>query len=388
MKQYTKDKQCPFKKCGGCDLRDFSYAAQLELKQKEINDLLKQFGTPEPIKGCRTPDHYRNKVQMAFANNQREVVYGNYMPQSHTLTPVKDCMIADRKANKIFEDIADIWNELRLSVFQERSGNGFLRYVMVRHSEKTGQYMVVFITGNAGFPKKDIVLKTLLQRNPYIKTVVQSVNNHPTSVILGKNTFTLYGNGYIEDELCGKKFRISPASFYQVNTAQTEVLYKTAVELGKFRKDETVIDAYCGTGTIGMIVSDYVKEVTGVELNPSAVKDAEYNAKINKVKNISFICEDAGKHMENLASSGKTVDAVIMDPPRSGSDERFLESLVLLGPKKIVYVSCNPETLKRDLEYLAKEGYCVMKIQPVDMFPYTSHVETVVLMTKKYINRN
>ena len=373
-----------YKKCGGCDLAEFSYEDQLALKQKNLENLLGQFGKPEPILRMHNPTHYRNKVQMAYFNNERRVLYGTFMPGTHTFTPVKDCLIADRKAAKIFEDIAEIWNDLKLSVFQERSGNGFLRYVMVRHSEKTNQYMVVFVTGNAGFPKKDIVLKTLLERNPYIKTVVQSVNNRPgTSVILGKNTFALLGNGYIEDLLCEKRFRISAASFYQVNARQTEVLYRTVIETANLRKNETVIDAYCGTGTIGIIASGYVKQVIGVELNPAAVKDAEYNAKINKASNVSFTVNDAGKYMESLAMEGKTADTVIMDPPRAGADERFLESLVLFAPKKIVYVSCNPETLKDNLDYLTGEGYAVQRIQPVDMFPFTSHVESIALLCRK-----
>ena len=384
MKQTNKEKQCMYKKCGGCDLAEFSYEDQLALKQKNLENLLGKFGKPEPILRMHNPTHYRNKVQMAYFNNERRVLYGTFMPGTHTFTPVKDCLIADRKTAKIFEDIAEIWNDLKLSVFQERSGNGFLRYVMVRHSEKTNQYMVVFVTGNAGFPKKDIVLKTLLDRNPYIKTVVQSVNNRPgTSVILGKNTFALLGNGYIEDLLCEKRFRISAASFYQVNARQTEVLYRTVIETANLRKNETVIDAYCGTGTIGIIASGYVKQVIGVELNPAAVKDAEYNAKINKASNVSFTVNDAGKYMESLAMEGKTADTVIMDPPRAGADERFLESLVLFAPKKIVYVSCNPETLKDNLDYLTGEGYAVQKIQPVDMFPFTSHVECIALLCRK-----
>ncbi|MBQ5541585.1 MAG: 23S rRNA (uracil(1939)-C(5))-methyltransferase RlmD [Erysipelotrichales bacterium] len=384
MKQTNKEKQCMYKKCGGCDLAELSYEDQLALKQKNLENLLEKFGKPEPILRMHNPTHYRNKVQMAYFNNERRVLYGTFMPGTHTFTPVKDCLIADRKAAKIFEDIAEIWNDLKLSVFQERSGNGFLRYVMVRHSEKTNQYMVVFVTGNAGFPKKDIVLKTLLDRNPYIKTVVQSVNNRPgTSVILGKNTFALLGNGYIEDLLCEKRFRISAASFYQVNARQTEVLYRTVIETANLRKNETVIDAYCGTGTIGIIASGYVKQVIGVELNPAAVKDAEYNAKINKASNVSFTVNDAGKYMESLAMEGKTADTVIMDPPRAGADERFLESLVLFAPKKIVYVSCNPETLKDNLDYLTGEGYAVQKIQPVDMFPFTSHVESIALLCRK-----
>ena len=384
MKQTNKEKQCMYKKCGGCDLAELSYEDQLALKQKNLENLLEKFGKSEPILRMHNPTHYRNKVQMAYFNNERRVLYGTFMPGTHTFTPVKDCLIADRKAAKIFEDIAEIWNDLKLSVFQERSGNGFLRYVMVRHSEKTNQYMVVFVTGNAGFPKKDIVLKTLLDRNPYIKTVVQSVNNRPgTSVILGKNTFALLGNGYIEDLLCEKRFRISAASFYQVNARQTEVLYRTVIETANLRKNETVIDAYCGTGTIGIIASGYVKQVIGVELNPAAVKDAEYNAKINKASNVSFTVNDAGKYMESLAMEGKTADTVIMDPPRAGADERFLESLVLFAPKKIVYVSCNPETLKDNLDYLTGEGYAVQKIQPVDMFPFTSHVESIALLCRK-----
>ena len=239
------------------------------------------------------------------------------------------------------------------------------------------------MTGVREFPKKRSFVNALLKAHPEITTVLQNVNPRRTGMVLGKEEFVLYGDGKIEETLCGLRFRISAKAFYQINPAQTEVLYQKALEFAALTGIETVIDAYCGTGTIGLFAAEHAKQVVGVELNADAVKDARENAKLNGAKNIRFVCADAGEFMREAAAHGESADVVLMDPPRAGSDRAFLSSVLTLSPKRIVYISCNPETQQRDLLFLCKNGYQVRKIQPVDMFPHTSHVETVVLLSHK-----
>jgi 23S rRNA (uracil1939-C5)-methyltransferase len=255
--------------------------------------------------------------------------------------------------------------------------------VLVRHAKETGEYMVVLVLGSPIMPSKNNFVKALRKLHPEITTVVVNVNDKKTSMVLGEKEQVIYGSGYIVDRLCGLKFRISSKSFYQVNHAQTEKLYGKAMEFAGLTGKERVIDAYCGIGTIGLIASKQAKEVIGVELNRDAVKDAIANCKMNGVKNARFYCGDAGKFMVDMAKNGEQADVVFMDPPRAGSDEAFLSSVVKLGPEKVVYVSCNPETLVRDLRYLCKKGYRVEKMQGVDLFGWTEHVETVCLLSKK-----
>lgn len=243
--------------------------------------------------------------------------------------------------------------------------------------------MVVLVTATKEFPKKRSFVNALVKNCPYITTVVQNVNSKFTSLVLGDTSEVLFGDGKITEELCGLKFRISPKAFYQINPIQTEILYGKALEFADFKGDEEIIDAYCGTGTIGLIASGSVKSVLGVEINKDAVKDAKENARLNNIQNINFYHADAGKFMTELANNRTKIDAVIMDPARAGADIPFLSSLVKLSPEKVIYVSCNPETLARDLRYLTKNGYKVRKIQPVDMFPHTEHIENVVLITKR-----
>ncbi len=254
---------------------------------------------------------------------------------------------------------------------------------MVRTGHISGQVLVVLVVGDVIFPSKNNFVKALLKLHPEITSIVMNINNKKTSMVLGDREIVLYGKGFIEDTLCGNKFRISPKSFYQVNPVQTEIMYTKAIEYANLSGKERVIDAYCGIGTIGIIASDKAKEVIGVELNKDAFKDAIGNAKANKINNIRFFNDDAGEFMVQLAAHDEQIDVVFMDPPRAGSDEPFLKSLVTLSPKRVVYISCNPETLARDLEYLTKHGYMVKIIQPLEMFPFTEHVEAIVLLEKK-----
>ena len=381
----TEEKKCPlYKKCGGCQLQNLSYAEQLGFKQRKTERLLGEFGRVEPIIGMDEPYHYRNKVQAAFATARNgKIISGVYQSGTHSIVCVDSCLTEDRKADEIIVSVRNMLRSFKIQPYDERSGSGTLRHVLVKRGFKTNQIMVVLVTSGPIFPAKNNFVKALRKEHPDITTIVHNINPYQTSLVLGERENVLYGTGKIEDELCGLTFRISPRSFYQINPVQTEVLYNTAMEYADMSGSEKVIDAYCGIGTIGLVASKRAGEVIGVELNRDAVHDAISNAKRNGIKNVRFFCDDAGEFMLGMAQDGERADIVFMDPPRAGSDECFLSSLVTLAPKKIVYISCNPETQQRDLRLLTKRGYKVEKIQPVDMFPHTNHVETVVLLSHK-----
>ena len=376
---------CPYaKKCGGCQYQGMDYAAQLKKKQKEMNKLLKDFDKPEQIIGMKDPLHYRNKVHAVFGRTRRgEIVSGTYETGTHKIVNIDECMIEDEISQSIIRTIRSLIRSFKIKTYDEDTGYGLLRHVLVRRGFATGQVMVVLVLSSPILPSKNNFVKALRKEHPEITTVVLNINDKKTSMVLGERDIVLYGKGYIEDTLCGCTFRISPQSFYQVNPMQTERLYQIAMEYAELTGKERVIDAYCGIGTIGMVASKKAREVIGVELNRNAVKDARINAKLNQMKNITFYEGDAGKFMVSMAEEGEKADVVFMDPPRSGSDEAFLSSVIKLAPKRIVYVSCGPDTLARDLKYLTGHGYKVKKIQPVDMFGYTQHVETVVLLSHK-----
>ena len=376
---------CPVHgKCGGCQLLDMPYEKQLKQKQKQVNKLLKPYCNTEKIIGMENPFHYRNKVHAVFGHRKDgTVISGIYQQGTHFIVPVDECLIEDKRADAIIRDIRDLLKSFKIKTYNEDTGYGLFRHVLVRTGHHSGQVMVVFVVGSPILPSKNNFVKALRKLHPEITTIILNVNNQKTSMILGEKETVLYGKGYIEDELCGHIFRISSKSFYQVNTAQTEKLYTKAIELAGLTGKERVIDAYCGIGTIGLIASDKAKEVISVELNPDAVKDAIVNAKRNGIKNVHFYQNDAGVFMRQMADEGESADVVFMDPPRSGSDEKFLSSVVTLNPKRVVYVSCDPTTLARDLKYLTKHGYSAVTAVPVDMFPATEHVETVVLLSHK-----
>ncbi len=371
------------RKCGGCQLMNMTYPGQLKFKQAKVVKLLGSFHRVNEIIGMKTPFHYRNKVQAAFGRTRGgEIISGVYQSSTHNIVKTDLCLIEDKKADRIILTIRKLVRDFKLTVYDERKGNGFLRHVLVKRGFATGEIMVVLVTGTKVFPSKNNFLKELLKIHPEITTIVQNINNKFTSMVLGEKETILYGKGYIEDVLCGCTFRISPKSFYQINPVQTEILYGKAIEFAALTGKEKVIDAYCGIGTIGIVASKNAGEVIGCELNPDAIKDAKINAKINEIENIKFVCADAGEFMLRMKEQNENCDVLFMDPPRAGSDKKFLSCAVALSPEKIVYISCNPETQQRDLYYLIKNGYKVKKIQPVDMFPYTAHVETVVLLSK------
>lgn len=375
---------CPVaKKCGGCQLQNMGYPEQLSYKQAKVIKLLGKYHHVNEIIGMVCPYNYRNKVQAAFGMTRGgKIISGVYQSKSHRIVCVDKCRLEDKKADEIIVAIREMMPKFRMIPYNEDSGTGFLRHVLVKRGFTTNEIMVVLVTGTPMFPGKNAFIKALLDKFPEITTVIQNINRDRTSMVLGNTEKVLYGKGYIEDVLCGCTFRISAKSFYQINPVQTEVLYGKAVEFAELNGTETVIDAYCGIGTIGIIAAKQAKEVVGVELNKDAVRDAKINAQRNGIENIRFYCDDAGKFMTEMAEDGERADVVFMDPPRAGSDIPFLKSVVTLSPEKIVYISCNPETQARDLQFLTKNGYKVRKIQPVDMFPFTQHVENIALLTK------
>lgn len=373
------------KKCGSCQYQGVPYKEQLVAKQKRMKKLLGKFANVKPIIGMDDPFYYRNKVHAVFDRDKKgNIICGTYEAKTHKVVPIEECMIEDKISQEIIRTIRDMLKSFKIKTYDEDTGYGLLRHVLVRRGFSTGEIMVVLVVGSPIFPSKNNFVKALRKKYPQITTVVLNVNDKKTSMVLGERDIVIYGKGYIRDTLCGCTFRISPQSFYQVNPVQTEILYKTAIEYAGLGRKETVIDAYCGIGTIGLVAAKRAKNVIGVELNPDAVRDARINAKENKITNARFYQGDAGEFMENMAENGEHADVVFMDPPRTGSDKKFMSSVIKLNPSRIVYISCGPETLARDLEYLTKHGYDVRKIQPVDMFSFTDHCENICLLTKKF----
>ena len=371
------------KKCGACTYQGMHYEKQLKEKQKQVEKFLGKFGKVQPIVGMKEPYHYRNKVHAVFDRERNgAIISGIYQAESHKVVRVDSCEIEDQKADEIIVSIRNLLKSFKIKTYDDDTGYGLLRHVLVRVGKHSGEIMVVLVLGSPILPSKNNFVKALRKLHPEITTIVLNVNNQKTSMVLGEKENVLYGKGYIEDTLCDSIFRISSKSFYQINVEQTERLYKKAIALAALTGKERVIDAYCGIGTIGIIASSHAKEVIGVELNRDAVKDAIYNAKRNQVKNIRFYQNDAGKFMVEMAQQGEKADVVLMDPPRAGSTEEFIDSVATLNPSRVVYISCNPETQARDLKYFKTKGYAVKEICPFDLFPWTGHVEVVCLLSK------
>lgn len=378
-----KDAPCPYyKNCGGCQLQKRSYEEQLYHKQCLAIETLGRFGHVENIIGMDEPLHYRNKVHAAFGLGERgRVVSGIYKAGTHKIVNVDKCLINDETADGIILTVRNMLRDFKIQVFDERSGKGWLRHMLVRRGFETGQVMVVLVAVSPIFKLQKPFIRKLLEIHPEITTIILNINDRFGPVVLGTRNKVLFGGGYIEDELCSSRFRISPGSFYQINPIQTQILYGKAIEFAALTGNETALDAYCGIGTIGITAASKAKQVIGVELNKEAVSDAISNARLNKIKNCWFTAGDAGKYMEQMAEDKVRADVVFMDPPRAGSEEKFLSSLVKSSPERIVYISCNIETQARDLEFLEANGYKVRRMQPVDMFPFTSHIECVALLT-------
>ena len=371
--------------CGGCQYQQLDYKAQLKYKTKRVKESLSRIAKVDtkvlPCLGMDNPYNYRNKIQVPYNKDRNgKVKFGFYKENTHIIMPIKECAIEDKRAAPILWDIKLLLEDMNIPVYNEDNGKGILRYVLIRTSHHYEELMVVLVTTQLNFPGQRNFINELVNRHPEITTVVENVNSRHTNVILGNQEKVLYGPGHIKDDILGLTFEISASSFFQVNPIQVEKLYASALNLIDFSKKEVVLDAYSGVGTIGLIAAKNAKKVISVEINKSAHKNAIENAKRNNVDNIEFVCADAGEY---ISKSDIGIDVLIMDPPRSGSDETFLSTVINKRIKKIIYISCNPETLARDIAYLSSL-YKVTYVQPVDMFPMTAHCETVVSLCLKH----
>ena len=358
------------------------YAEQLKQKEAAVRKLVGKYGPVAPIRGAENPCHYRNKVISTFAAGPGgKLVSGIYAAGTHKVLPVESCLLQDEVLDTVMQAVRAAASTCRYQPYNEDKGTGLLRHCLLRRGVVSGQVMVVLVTAQPVLPGAKNFVRALLaeaeKRHVPVTTVVQNYNPRRTSVVLGEEEKTLYGKGFILDTLCGKTYALSPRSFYQINHDQTEVLYGLAVEAARLTGKEVVLDAYCGIGTIGLTASGRAKQVVGVELNRDAVRDAIGNARHNNVKNARFFAADATQWITEAAAVGQRADVIFMDPPREGSTPQFIESVARMAPKRVVYVSCNPETMARDLALLTAKGYRAEGFTPVDLFPQTAHCETV-----------
>ncbi len=360
----NKKSACPYSaKCGGCTMIDVPMEEQLAGKKARVKECVGAFGPVEPVVRTKNPYRYRNKVTSIFGlDRKRHPVCG---------------------VDEIVQDIYGLLASFKLRVYDPETGFGTVKAVQIRTAHVTGEILVTIVTAGPVFPSRNNFAKALMKLHPEITSIVQNIKDNDSSMILGTREKVLYGKGFIVDELCGKKFRISSRSFYQVNSLQTEKLYNIAIDAAGLTGRERVLDAYCGIGTIGICAADRAKEVLSVELNADAAQDADANVRLNGLSNVTVYAEDAGRFMQEMAAQKESADVLLMDPPRSGSTEEFLEAALVMRPSKIVYISCNPETLGRDLKVLTEGGYRMKKAVPVDMFPFVEDVETVCLLCRQ-----
>lgn len=370
------------KKCGGCPLLALPYREQLAKKQARLQELLGGFAPVKAVQGMAEPLHYRNKAIASFATQRGKLVCGLYAEGTHRVLPGADCLLQEEILNKTLAAVLDAARACRWTAYDEDRGTGLLRHTVLR-SSGDGKVLVTLVTPGPDLPGSKNFCTALRKKAPWVVSIVQNINPTRSSAVLGSREKTLYGPGFVLDTLCGTQFAISSRSFYQVNRTQTEVLYKKALELAKLTGRETVIDAYCGIGTIGLCAAPLAKQVIGVERNPAAVKDAAANARRNKIANARFVCADATEWMAAAAGEGLHPDVVFLDPPRAGSTPECIAAVNKMKPRRVVYVSCDPETLARDVAAFTRLGWRAAKFCPVDLFPQTKHVETVVLLSHK-----
>jgi 23S rRNA (uracil1939-C5)-methyltransferase len=375
--------------CGGCNLMHINYEGQLAFKKSLVKETMKRIGKFEDIKvknvvGMENPTSYRNKVQVPFGVNEfGKVTCGFYRQRTHIIQPLEKCYIQTETSTEIVKFVRNLCNEYRILGYDETTKKGIIRHVLVRHGVKTNEYMVVLVLTKETLKEKDEIVSKLINRYPMIKTIVINVNTADTNTILSDKFITIYGEGVIRDELYGLQFEISPESFYQINHSQTDKLYVKAIEYAKLTGNETVVDAYCGIGTIGLIAASQAKKVYGVEIVKSAIVNARKNAYLNNIKNISFVIGKSEDQIMEWKKQGLDIDVIFVDPPRKGCEKSLLEAIIDLKIKKIVYVSCDVATFARDSRILVDGGYELKEITPFDMFPYTTHVETVTLLSLK-----
>ena len=369
------------KKCGGCPLLALPYPRQTAEKQQRLQKLLGGFAPVAPLRTMAEPWHYRNKAIASFATQQGKLVCGLYAEGTHKVLPSADCLLQNEVLNRTLAAVQDAARACRYTAFDEDKRTGLLRHVVLRCSRK-GQVLVTLVTPGPELPGSRNFCAALRKKAPWVVSIVQNINPTLSSAVLGNREKTLYGPGFVLDTLCGLQFAISSRSFYQVNPRQTEVLYRAALDAAKLTGKETVVDAYCGIGTIGLCAAPHAGQVIGVERNPAAVKDAAANARHNKLSNAKFVCADATEWMAAAADEGLHPDVVFLDPPRAGSTPECITAVAKMAPRRVVYVSCDPETLARDVAIFARHGYKAKGFTPVDLFPQTCHVETVCLLSK------
>ncbi len=383
---------CPiYGKCGGCQLQHLSYSEQLAFKKQKVMDALQRIGrlesefTVSETIGMKQPQRYRNKAQFPVGIDKRTggISIGFYQPKSHDIVDIENCYIQDPINDEIVKKIKTWMTNNNIKPYDEKSGNGFIRHIYTRIGVKSSEIMVVLVTNNENFPKKQEFVDTIRAIDSNIKSIIQNINIRKTNVILGNINKVLWGKESIVDYIGDIKFKISPMSFYQVNPVQTEVLYKKALQYAELNGSETIFDLYCGIGTISLFFAQKAKKVIGVEIVKEAIDDAKENAKINDINNLEFFTGAAEDIVPKLYKEGYKADMVIVDPPRKGCDENLLNTIINMEVDRIVYVSCNPSTLARDLKILEDAGYSVKTVQPVDMFPDTVHVECIALLQRE-----
>ena len=390
--EYRVEPKCPIaRKCGGCQIQEMSYEAQLAFKEKKVQNNLERIGKIPPseyemctIIGMEEPYNYRNKAQYPVGlDKDGNIVMGFYAGRTHSIIPCEDCAIGDKINSEILAIVKSHMEEYNIQPYNEETHKGVVRHVLIRRGFTTNQCMVCIII-NGSELKGSTKLVDRLKNIEGMTSISININKEKTNVIMGKTVIDLYGEGYIEDYIGDVKFRISPLSFYQVNPVQTKELYGKALEFAGLTGEETVWDMYCGVGTISLFLAKSARKVYGVEIVPEAIEDARKNAKINNIDNAEFFVGKAEEVVPKMYKEyGLGADVVVVDPPRKGCDEKLLETMISMSPEKIVYVSCDSATLARDLEYLKAHGYGVKKVQPVDMFPHSVHVETVVLLSNE-----
>lgn len=371
-----------YKRCGGCDLRHIDYEYTLKMKQAIVQNLVnktlsKDIEVNSTI-GMQEPYYYRNKLQYPIGKNDKgKAIMGVFAKRTHEIIPVENCFIQNSKAQEVAREFVSLMNEQHISVYDETSRIGAIRHIVVKVGVYTNEIMCMFVTNEEKIQNEEVLVKKLLMKFPNVKTIIKNINQRNTNVILGDKNVVLHGSGYIKDKLGEYTFKISPRSFYQTNPIQTEVLYNKAIEFARLNKDDILCDLYCGIGTIGIFASRYVKKVYGIEIVEEAIEMAKENAVLNGIKNIEFMAGDVEKVFERMLQENNVIpNVIIVDPPRRGLDNTTIETILKLGVSRVVYVSCNPATMVRDLKLL-EEKYEVKEIQPVDMFPFTNGIECV-----------
>lgn len=387
--KYRVEPDCAtYKRCGGCNLRHIDYEETLNIKQNTVQNLVNKTLNNkikvEMTVGMGNPYNYRNKAQYPVGfDKSGEPVMGVYAKRTHEIIPMRNCMIQNPVSEKIANVVLGFFIKNNIPIYNEKNGEGLLRHIVIKVGIKTHEIMCILVLNKKELKKEKELIKVLIREFPEIKTIVKNYNMKNTNVILGNENEVIYGDGYIYDELGDYTFKISPLSFYQINPIQTEALYNIAIEMADLKKTDTLFDLYCGIGTIGIFASPYVNRVYGIEIVKQAIEDAKENANINNIRNIEFFAGDVEKVFENvLKEHNVKPDVIFVDPPRKGLDKHTIENILNIKPEKIVYISCNPASLVRDLKLL-EESYEIKKIQPVDMFPFTSHVECCAVMKLK-----